>query len=76
MSQQLNNENKELTPMQEFILHLQSHFGYKSVDDNIWLEKEHKVLRKAYDEGVEDGGFFGNGKDYVDRTFKNKRANI
>ena len=59
----------ELTPMQEFILHLQSHFGYKSADDNLWLEKENKALRKAYDEGVEDGGYFGNGKDYVDRTF-------
>jgi len=75
MSQQ-NKENQELTPMQEFIMHLQSHFGYKSVADIIWLEKENKALRKAYDEGVEDGGFFGNGKDYVDRTFKNKRANI
>ena len=63
------SEQNELTPMQEFILHLQSQFGYKSLDDNIWFEKEQKALRKAYDEGIEDGGFFGNGKDYVDRTY-------
>jgi hypothetical protein len=68
MSQQ-NKSNNDLTPMQEFILHLQTNFGYKSIDDNIWLDKEYNALRKAYDEGIEDGGFFGNGKDYVDRTF-------
>ena len=68
MSQQ-NKSNNDLTPMQEFILHLQTNFGYKSIDENIWLDKEYNALRKAYDEGIEDGGFFGNGKDYVDRTF-------
>jgi len=68
MSQQ-NKSNNDLTPMQEFILHLQTNFGYKSIDDNIWIDKEKNALRKAYDEGIEDGGFFGNGKDYVDRTF-------
>ena len=56
--------------MQEFILHLQKNFGYKSDNDNFWLDKERKIIQKAYDEGVEDGGFFGNGKDYFTRTFK------
>jgi len=32
-------------------------------ENNIKLFKENKSLRRAYDEGVEDGGFFGNGKD-------------
>lgn len=66
-----NHDNQvNLTPMQEFILHLQKNFGYKSDNDNFWLDKEQKIIQKAYDEGVEDGGFFGNGKDYFTRTFK------
>lgn len=67
---QLQKKNIELTPMQELLLHLQDKFGFKSGDAfNFWLEKESNALRKAYDEGIEDGGYFGNGKDYVDRTF-------
>jgi len=63
-------KNIELTPMQELLIHLQAEFGFKSGDAfYFWLEKESKALRKAYDEGAEDGGYFGNGKDYVDRTF-------
>ena len=58
------------TPMQEFILHLQLNFGYKSDNDSFWLDKEQKTIEDTYDEGVEDGGFFGNGKDYFTRTFK------
>ena len=56
--------------MQEFILHLQLNFGYKSDNDSFWLDKEQKTIEDTYDEGVEDGGFFGNGKDYFTRTFK------
>jgi predicted component of type VI protein secretion system len=63
-------DNREMTPMQELFVHLQDKFGFKSADYfSFWIEKEHKALRKAYDEGVEDAGYFGNGKDYVDRTF-------
>ena len=64
-------ENRELTPMQELLIHLQAKFGFNSSgeDFSFWLDKECKALRKAYDEGIEDGGFFGNGKDYVDRTY-------
>jgi hypothetical protein len=70
-------DNREMTPMQELFVHLQDKFGFKSEDDfSFWIEKEHKALRKAYDEGVEDAGYFGNGKDYVDRTFNNQRTNI
>ena len=65
------SEKKELTPMQEIIIHLQGKFEFKSSaeDFSFWLDKEYNALRKAYDEGIEDGGFFGNGKDYVDRTY-------
>jgi hypothetical protein len=70
MSQQPNKENKELTPMQELLIHFEDKFGYRSGQDfNFWIDKEKNAFRKAYDEGIEDGGFFGNGKDYVDRTF-------
>ncbi len=76
MSHQQNKENKELTPMQELLIHFEDKFGYRSGHDfDFWIDKEKNALRKAYDEGVEDGGFFGNGKDYVDRTFENKRTN-
>jgi hypothetical protein len=65
------SEQKELTPMQEIIIHLQTKFGFNfsKEDFSFWLDKECKSLRKAYDEGIEDGGFFGIGKDYVDRTY-------
>lgn len=72
MSSPCSNHDSQvkLTPMQEFILHLQTNFGYKSDNDSFWLDKEQKTIEKAYDEGVEDGSFFGNGKDYFTRTFK------
>lgn len=77
MNLQQKRDNRELSPMQEFLIHLKDKFGYKSADEsNVWIEKEHKAIRKAYDEGVEDAGYFGNGKDYVDRTFNNERTNI
>jgi hypothetical protein len=60
---------QELTPMQEFIQHLKSNFGYISIDDSIWLNKEKSKIVTAYNEGVEDGGFFGNGSDYFERNF-------
>jgi len=60
---------QELTPMQEFIQHLKTNFGYMSIDDSIWLNKEKSTIVTAYNEGVEDGGFFGNGSDYFERNF-------
>jgi hypothetical protein len=66
----MEQQRQPQTPMQEFILHLQTNFGYKSVNDSFWLDKEQKTIENTYDEGVEDGGFFGNGKDYFTRTFK------
>jgi hypothetical protein len=71
MSSPCSNYDKEkvLTPMQEFILHLTKDFGYKSLDDSFWLDKEQKQIEKAYDEGVEDRGYIGNGKDFFSRTF-------
>lgn len=66
-----NQEELPLTsPMQEFMLHLKKEFGYVSLNEDYWLEKEKNNIEKTYDEGVEDGGFFGNGKDYFSRTFK------
>ena len=61
--------NQQLTPMQEFINHLKTEFGYKSLDDSLWLNKEKSKIVTAYNEGVEDGGFFGNGNDYFERNF-------
>lgn len=57
------------TPMQEFLLHLKTNFGYTSLDDNFWLNKEKNKIVTAYNEGIEDGGFFGNGNDYFDRNY-------
>ena len=69
VKEQEQNDNKEWTPMQEFISHLKTNFGYTSVDDSIWLNKEKSKIVTAYNEGVEDGGFFGNGNDYFERNF-------
>ncbi len=82
MKEQEQEQKKELTPMEEFLSHLKSVFGYYSpfgyhsvfgirkIDEQYWLEKEKKSMVKSYNEGVEDGGFFGNGNDYFDRNFK------
>jgi hypothetical protein len=64
-----NQEIPMVTPMQEFISHLKSNFGYTSLDDSFWLNKEKSKIVTAYNEGVEDGGFFGNGNDYFERNY-------
>lgn len=67
--QEQEQNKQETTPMQEFINQLKANFGYTSVDDSIWLNKEKSKIITAYNEGVEDGGFFGNGNDYFERNF-------
>jgi hypothetical protein len=73
MAIDMDTSNQELpmaTPLQEFMSHLKKDFGYVSLNEEYWLQKEQKNIEKTYDEGVEDGGFFGNGKDFFARTFK------